>query len=262
MLGSAWLPAMGECQCAGLRSLSSSCGDCSASRVRHGDPGTVTKRTGPAATEPARSRSCARGGRRARILTSGVALDIIESLLERARAAAAAIRARVAAAVDVALAAVGVTAMVFEGRLLSPSAPACRSPPPPRPRPARPPPRARPGRADRGRRHRRALPGRQRAEEAARPHVGLPPPHRPLGCGRPAAQSPTLAGRRTRSVPPAPAGPGTPDKSRLPSELGEWDIPRTPLLYYRAVIASSALTSRQSTERRTGYLSPDEGQGS
>ncbi|MDK1349097.1 MobF family relaxase [Streptomyces sp. 378] len=47
------------------------------------------------------------------ILTSGVAVDIINSLLEYARAAAAAIRARVTAVVDVALAAVDVTATVF-----------------------------------------------------------------------------------------------------------------------------------------------------
>ncbi|MFF7724911.1 MobF family relaxase [Streptomyces luteogriseus] len=47
------------------------------------------------------------------ILTSGVAVDIINSLLEHARAAVAAIRARVAAVVDVALAAVDVTATVF-----------------------------------------------------------------------------------------------------------------------------------------------------
>ncbi|WP_268240810.1 relaxase domain-containing protein [Streptomyces lacrimifluminis] len=47
------------------------------------------------------------------IRTSGVAVDIINSFLEYARAAAAAIRARVAAVVDVALAAVDVTATVF-----------------------------------------------------------------------------------------------------------------------------------------------------
>ncbi len=47
------------------------------------------------------------------ILTSGVAADVITSLLEHARAAAAATRARVAAVVDVALAAVVVTATVF-----------------------------------------------------------------------------------------------------------------------------------------------------
>ncbi|WP_186784524.1 MobF family relaxase [Streptomyces sp. CBG33] len=47
------------------------------------------------------------------ILTSGVTADVITSLLEHARAAAAAIRARVAAVVDVALAAVDVAAIVF-----------------------------------------------------------------------------------------------------------------------------------------------------
>ncbi|AEY86867.1 putative TraA-like protein [Streptomyces hygroscopicus subsp. jinggangensis 5008] len=47
------------------------------------------------------------------IRTSKVAIDIINSLVEHARAAAAAIRARVTAVVDVALAAVDVTATVF-----------------------------------------------------------------------------------------------------------------------------------------------------
>ncbi|MFJ4329090.1 MobF family relaxase [Streptomyces tricolor] len=47
------------------------------------------------------------------ILTSGVAADVINSLLQHARAAAAAIRARVAAVVDIALAAVDVAATVF-----------------------------------------------------------------------------------------------------------------------------------------------------
>ncbi|MFJ9790629.1 relaxase domain-containing protein [Streptomyces globosus] len=47
------------------------------------------------------------------ILTSGVAADVITYLFEHARAAAAVIRAWVAAVVDVALAAVDVTATVF-----------------------------------------------------------------------------------------------------------------------------------------------------
>ncbi|MGW2921789.1 hypothetical protein ACWDBF_28500 [Streptomyces angustmyceticus] len=47
------------------------------------------------------------------ILPSGVAADVINSLLEHARAAAAAIRARIAAVVDVGLAAVDVAATVF-----------------------------------------------------------------------------------------------------------------------------------------------------
>ncbi|MFH8796929.1 hypothetical protein [Streptomyces sp. NPDC017941] len=46
-------------------------------------------------------------------LTSKIAADVVNSSLEHARAAAAAIRARVAAVVDVALAAVAVTATVF-----------------------------------------------------------------------------------------------------------------------------------------------------
>ncbi|MET9535644.1 hypothetical protein ABZY02_34685 [Streptomyces sp. NPDC006649] len=47
------------------------------------------------------------------ILTSGVAADVINSLLEYSRAAAAAIRARGVAVVDIALAAVDVAATVF-----------------------------------------------------------------------------------------------------------------------------------------------------
>ncbi|MDT0440852.1 hypothetical protein RM877_40115, partial [Streptomyces sp. DSM 41981] len=47
------------------------------------------------------------------IRTSGVPADVISSLLEYARAAAAAIRARVVAVLDIALAAVDVTATVF-----------------------------------------------------------------------------------------------------------------------------------------------------
>ncbi|GLW19799.1 hypothetical protein Stsp01_65420 [Streptomyces sp. NBRC 13847] len=47
------------------------------------------------------------------ILTSSVAADVINSLLEYARAAATAIRARAAALVDVALAVVDVVATVF-----------------------------------------------------------------------------------------------------------------------------------------------------
>ncbi|MGW2426167.1 hypothetical protein ACWC0C_44395 [Streptomyces sp. NPDC001709] len=47
------------------------------------------------------------------ILTSGVAVDVINSFHEYARAAAVAIRARVAAVVDIALAVVDVAAMVF-----------------------------------------------------------------------------------------------------------------------------------------------------
>ncbi|MFI1479502.1 relaxase domain-containing protein [Streptomyces griseofuscus] len=69
-------------------------------------------------TRPPKQKTRPRAQLRARwkasaILTSGVHVDVINSLLEHARAAAAAIRARVAAVVDIALAAVGVTATVF-----------------------------------------------------------------------------------------------------------------------------------------------------
>ncbi|MEV7738959.1 MobF family relaxase [Streptomyces sp. NPDC088921] len=145
------------------------------------------------------------------ILTSGVAVDILNSLLEYARAAAAAIRARVAAAVDVALAAVDVAATVFvmkRRRPLPPPAPARRSPPPPRSRPARPPPRPRTGRPNRGRRHLHPLPGHQRTENCARPGGRLPPLHRPVGPVRPPRPAPPTHPRtpaRTRNPRPIPA---------------------------------------------------------
>ncbi|MET9197065.1 MobF family relaxase [Streptomyces olivaceus] len=53
------------------------------------------------------------GWKASAILNSGVAADVITSLLEYARAAAAAIRARIAAVVDIGLAAVDVAATVF-----------------------------------------------------------------------------------------------------------------------------------------------------
>ncbi|MFC9625808.1 MobF family relaxase [Streptomyces sp. NPDC056930] len=191
------------------------------------------------------------------VLSSGVAVDVINSLLEHARAAAAAIRARVTAVVAVAPGGRrrhrdGVRDE--QGRLLPPPTLARRSPPSPRSRPARPPPRTDPGRKDRGRRHCRALPGHQRAEDAARPHAGPPLLHRPLVPGRP-ARLPPSTGRRTpnriRATGPRPA-PGTWDPPCLPLEPGEWDIPRVPLLYDRAVIASTVLTDRPRATRRTG----------
>ncbi|MFK0045917.1 relaxase domain-containing protein [Streptomyces sp. NPDC090741] len=64
------------------------------------------------------------------ILNSGVKASIIDSLLEHARAAAMAIRARIAQVVDVALAALDVTAIVFvmTRRMVPPPAPARRKP--------------------------------------------------------------------------------------------------------------------------------------
>ncbi|MCZ1000850.1 hypothetical protein O1M63_26850 [Streptomyces mirabilis] len=152
---------------------------------------------------------------------------------------AATIRARVAAVVDVALAAVDVTAMVFvmnrtasghrrhllaearrhlalvlRGRRRKPG----------------------PGRGHRGRRHRH-LPG----HPASRKHCAavcpaLPLLHRPLAPGRPRPPPPT--GRRARSGLPGPR-PYQRTRTRPPAPgTGEWDIPRIPLLYDRAVIAS------------------------
>ncbi|WP_192582743.1 MobF family relaxase [Streptomyces triticiradicis] len=188
------------------------------------------------------------------ILTSGVTVDVIDSLLEYARAAAGAIRARVAAVVDVALAAVDVTAMVFvmnkdgffhRRHLLAEA-----------------------------RRHLAlVLRGRRREPDLDEEIVDAAIATHCLGISEPK----TLRGRMSayrfytarwpladpptrRRLPDAepetghrpPAGPGTPDTPRLPLEPGEWDIPRLPLLYQRAVIASTILSARLRAARRTG----------
>ena len=177
----------------------------------------------------------------------------IDFLLERARAAARAIRARVAAVVDVALAAVDVTAVVFvmnkdgyfhRRQLLAEA-----------------------------RRHLAlVLRGRRRApgldekivDAAIATHcLDISEPKTLRGC-LPAYRFYTarwsLADPPTRRPPDAnpetgpqpPAGRGDPDMPRLPLEPGEWDIPRVPLLYQRAVIASTVLNARLRTARRTG----------
>lgn len=168
--------------------------------------------------------------------TSTVAADIINSLLAHARAAAAAIRARVATVVDVALAAVDVTAMVFVMN-------------------------------GGGRFHRRhllaearrhlalVLRGRSRepglderiVDAAIDAHCldisepkttrGLLPDYRlytarwALPDPRPARRPPTPA-PDTDQPPPAEPRP-------LDQEAGEWEIPRVPLRYDRAVLASA-----------------------
>ncbi|MEU0837762.1 hypothetical protein ABZ339_41960, partial [Streptomyces sp. NPDC005969] len=74
----------------------------------------AAKMTRPPKTKKVRSLAQLRADwKKSAIDTSKVAVDIIESLLERACAAADAIRARVVAVVDVALAAVNVAAVVF-----------------------------------------------------------------------------------------------------------------------------------------------------
>ncbi|MFH8692774.1 hypothetical protein [Streptomyces anulatus] len=74
----------------------------------------AARKTRPPKKEKARSLTQLRADwKQSAILTSGVAASVIHYLLEHARAAAAAIRARVAAVVDVALAAADVAATVF-----------------------------------------------------------------------------------------------------------------------------------------------------
>ncbi|MEU6482068.1 MobF family relaxase [Streptomyces sp. NPDC047017] len=182
------------------------------------------------------------------ILTSGVAADVITSLLEYARAAAAAIRARVAAVVDVALAAVDVAATVFVMN-------------------------------DGGRFHRRhllaearrhlalVLRGRRRdpglddqiVAAAISTHcldISEPKTIRGLEAGyrlytaRWALSD--LPARRPPAVPDPdrqpPADPGETAGPRAPGrDAGEWEIPRVPLQYERAVLARAVVREKLRT---------------
>ncbi|CAL9327283.1 hypothetical protein SUDANB180_07779 (plasmid) [Streptomyces sp. enrichment culture] len=178
------------------------------------------------------------------IRTSRVAADVINSLLEHARAAAAAIRARVAAVVDVALAAVDVAATVFvmnEG----------------------------------GRFHRRhllaearrhlalVLRGRRRDPGLDEEIVATAISTHCLDISEPKTVRGLEAGyrlyttrwslsdlpARRRSATPAPdpdrqppADPGEPPAHRPPGQdAGEWEIPRIPLQYERAVLAGAVV---------------------
>ncbi|MCL7382223.1 MobF family relaxase [Streptomyces sp. 35G-GA-8] len=180
------------------------------------------------------------------ILTSGVAADVITSLLEYARAAAGAIRARVAAVVDVALAAVDVTATVFVMN-------------------------------DGGRFHRRhllaearrhlalVLRGRRRDPglddrivttaisihclDISEPKTvrGLEANYRLYTARWSLSDLP--ARRRTPAVPdpdrPPPAGPGEPAAPRPQGQdAGEREIPRIPLQYERAVLAGAVVREK------------------
>ncbi|GGQ33702.1 hypothetical protein GCM10010249_60250 [Streptomyces roseolilacinus] len=181
------------------------------------------------------------------ILTSKVAADVITSLLEHARAAAAAIRARVATVVDIALAAVDVTATVFvmnEG----------------------------------GRFHRRHLLAEARRhlalvlrgqlrepgldEEIVAAAISThclditePKTVRGLEAGyRLYTARWSLADLPARRRPPAaapepdqqpPADPGEPPAPRPPGQdAGEWEIPRIPLQYERAVMAGAVVREK------------------
>ncbi|MGC5543727.1 MobF family relaxase [Streptomyces griseus] len=184
------------------------------------------------------------------ILTSGVAADVITSLLEHARAAAAAIRARVAAVVDIALAAVDVAATVFVMN-------------------------------DGGRFHRRHLLAEARRHLALvlrgrRRDLGLddqvvaaaisthcldisePKTIRGLEAGyRLYTARWSLSDLPARRRPPGPApdpdrqppaDPGEPAALRPPGQdAGEWEIPRIPLQYDRAVLAGAVVREKLRT---------------
>ncbi|MFG2220429.1 MobF family relaxase [Streptomyces sp. NPDC048685] len=188
------------------------------------------------------------------IRTSKVAVDVINSLLEYARAAAAAIRARVAAVVDVALAAVDVTATVFVMN-------------------------------DGGRFHRRhllaearrhlalVLRGRRRdpglddqiVAAAISTHcldISEPKTVRGLESGYRLytarwALSDLPARRRPPTPAPGPdrqppADPGEPAAPRPPGQdAGEWEIPRLPLQYERAVLAGAVVREKLRTTTDT-----------
>ncbi|MFJ1787302.1 MobF family relaxase [Streptomyces anulatus] len=167
------------------------------------------------------------------ILTSGVPADLISSLLEYARAAAGAIRARIAAVVDLALAAADVAATVFvmnEGgrfhrrRLLAEA-------------------RRHLALVLRGRRRDPGLDD-QVVAAAISAHcldISEPKTVRGLEAGyrlytaRWALSD--LPARRRRAPVSAPE----------PGEAGEWDVPRLPLQYDRAVLAGAAVREQLHT---------------
>ncbi|MCG0283996.1 MobF family relaxase [Streptomyces sp. PSAA01] len=177
--------------------------------------------------------------------------DLIDSLLERARAAARAIRARVAAVVDVGLAAVAVTATVFvmnkdgcfhRRHLLAEA-------------------RRHLALVQRGRRREpgldetivnTALAAHCTDITEARTALGEEPGYR-LYTARWAPAAPPRS--RTPAAEPtrAPKSAPTPAAPFLPLEPGEWDIPRVPLRHDLAVIAARILTARLHTARRTGH---------
>ncbi|MEV5146886.1 hypothetical protein AB0L14_21255 [Streptomyces sp. NPDC052727] len=179
-----------------------------------------------------------------------MAVDVINSLLEHARAAAAAIRAQVAAVVDVALAAVDVTATVFVMN-------------------------------DGGRFHRRhllaearrhlalVLRGRRRDPSLDDQIVAAAISTHCLDSSEPKTVRGLEAGYRlytarwslfdlpARRRPPAPvpnpygqppADPGEPAAHRPPGQdAGEWEIPRIPLQYERAVLAGAVVREKLRT---------------
>ncbi|MFI2292943.1 MobF family relaxase [Streptomyces niveus] len=189
------------------------------------------------------------------ILTSSVAADVITSLLEYARAAAAAIRARVADVLDVALAAVDVTAVVFVmnsgGRfhrrhLLAEA-------------------RRHLALVLRGRRREAGLDDRIVDTAIAAHCLDISEPKTVRGLLsdyrlytarwalpdlQPARRPPTPAPDPGQ---PPPADPGAPAAPRPPDQdAGEWEIPRVPLRYDRAVLASAVVRGKLRTTTARG----------
>ncbi|MFJ6805710.1 MobF family relaxase [Streptomyces anulatus] len=215
----------------------------------------AARKTRPPKKETARSLAQLRADwKQSAILTSGVAATVINSLLEHARAAAVAIRARVAAVVDVALAAVDVAATVFvmnEGgrfhrrHLLAEA-------------------RRHLALVLRGRRRDPGLDGHIVAAAISAHCLDISEPKtvRGLEAGyRLYTARWNLADLPARRCPPAPApdpdrqppaDPGEPPAPRPPGQdAGEWEIPRIPPQYERAVLAGAVVREKLRTTTTT-----------
>ncbi|MEU9983613.1 hypothetical protein [Streptomyces sp. NPDC050856] len=188
------------------------------------------------------------------ILTSKVAADVINSLLEHARAAAAAIRARVAAVVDVALAAVDVTATVFvmnEGGRFHRRHPLAEA-------------RRHLALVLRGRRRDPGLDEEIVAASISTHCLDITEPTTTIGLlsdYRLYTARWSLSDLPARPRPPAPApepdrqppaDPGEPAEPWPPDQdAGEWEIPRIPLQYERAVLAGAVVREKLRTTTAT-----------
>jgi hypothetical protein len=180
--------------------------------------------------------------------TLAVGVDVLTSLLERARAAARTIRARVAAVADIDLAAVDVAAIAwvmhrdgfFHRRHLLAEA------------------RRHLALVLRGRLREPGLDERIADAALAAHRTDITEPRTQHGknqehrlCTTRWAPGPPPA-RRRPSTGPDPDHKPAPDPaaSHLPLDEGEWPVPRDPLRYDRAVIASTVLSARLRTARR------------
>ncbi|MER6639655.1 hypothetical protein ABT285_29475 [Streptomyces microflavus] len=203
----------------------------------------AARKTRPLKKEKARSLAQLRADwKQSAIRTSGVAADVITSLLEHARAAAAVIRARVVAVVDIALAAVDVAATVFVMN--------------------------RGGRFHRrhllaeARRHLAlVLRGRRRDPNLDDQVVAAAISTHCLDISKPKTVRGLEAGYRLytarwnlselpeldRDRQP-PAGPDEPSARAVRGQgAGEWEIPRIPLQYERAVLAGAVVREKLRT---------------